>query len=286
MCYHSNPGTANSMAEHTSEIKTEVEPTEKAIARGFRLLEDARTRGGVTVRDEQHEFAWLLDAAHLARRRGRRFRLVDSGAFDAFSLEWLAAAGADLYTSDDVRPDVFDLVRLRSAGRSSGAFVAFFHYGPLKTGEDGGGRGPEFLRELLLGGVDVHLSNRRKARGIEVLSGLALSRRAGVSELVYYHHGPLGPEVEALSDAGAWVHIEDAALDLKEDSARIIDLGRAFRVARGGLVLRLEKETDERIVEDFQKAGVHVLEMIPDRFPETGKSLPPRAYYLDTTFMP
>jgi len=274
------------MAERTSEKKAEVEPAERSIARGYRLLEDAGTRDGVTVRDDQHEFAWLLDATRLARRRGHRFRLVDSGKLDAFSLEWLLAAGADLYTSDDARPVVFDLVRLREVGRASGALVVFFHHGHLEETADGGEVRPGDLRELLHNGIDVHLSNRKRARGVEVLSRLTLSRRTGVSEVVYYHHGPLGPVVEALTDAGAWVHIADAALDLEKDAERIMDLGRASRSARGGLVLRLEKETDRRIVEDFRRAGVHILEMIPARFQETEKILPPRAYYLDTTFMP
>lgn len=274
------------MTEAIRKERADGDPAEKAAARGFRLLDEAGEPPGATVRDDQHPFPWLLDAAGRARRRGRRFRLVDSGKLEARDLEWLAAAGADLFTADDIRPVVFDLVRLGRTAEPSGAYVAFFHHGPLDEGEEAGRLGPDSLGELLRSGVDVHISNRERSRPANALRRLALSRIRDGAELVYYHHGALSPEAETPAEEGAWVHVGDNAIDLVTDSGRIRDLGRATRSAGGGIVLHVEKETDSILLDDLSRAGVHVLDKRPGSRSPRGRSLPGRSFYLDTTFLP
>lgn len=275
------------MADTLTNGKASGESSGRSPAHGFLLLEAAASLPETTVRDDQQEFAWLLDAARVARRGGRRFRLVDSGRLDAFSLEWLAGAGADLYTADDVRPDVAALTRVRRAGRSHGAIVAFFHYGPLDAENAAApGLGREALAELLGSGVDVHLSNRKSARPVEFLLGLALSARTASAELVYYHHGPLMPGLEDLAESGAWVHVGDEGVDIEAEAGRMRDIARAGRRSRGGLVLHMEKHAPSAVLVELRREGAFLLSAQPSSEPLTYKPLLQRAYYLDTTFMP
>lgn len=275
------------MADAVMNGKADGESSGRSPARGFLLLEEAASLPETTVRDDQHEFAWLLDAARVARRGGGRLRLVDSGRLDAFSLEWLAGAGADLYTADDVRPDVPGLTRVRRAGRDAGAFVAFFHYGSLDEDQTGApGLKREALASLLEAGVDVHLSNRERKRPAESLLGLAVSLRPGESELVYYHHGPLSPELETLAQSGAWIHVGDEGIDVDAEAGRMRDIARAARRSRGGFVLHLEQHPPAAVLADLRREGAFLLNNTPSPACRVVKPLPPRAFYLDTTFMP
>jgi len=256
--------------------------------RGFRLLDQAGAAQGLTVRDDQQAFAWLLDAARTARRQGRRFRLVDSGQLDVSSLEWLAKAGADLYTADDIRPDVSALVRIRKAGRVSGGRTVFFLYGPVEAAPAAGALSLEIVIELVRSGVDLHVSNRKKSRDPAALLGLAASRRAGGAEVVYYHHGPLMTGLADLTEAGAWVHVSNSNRDLNAaELALLRDIGRAGgRGAGGGLVVHVDTGIERVVLEEILKSGAHVILNIPFERTLWRPSLPWRAFYLDTTLLP
>ncbi|NIM59579.1 MAG: hypothetical protein GTO16_11655, partial [Candidatus Aminicenantes bacterium] len=109
---------------------------EDAPKKAYELLSWAGKGTDITVRDDQYEFPWLLDSVKLCRKKGARFRLVDSGKLDRFQLEWLAGAGADLYTSDEARAEAPELEQLNRACQKGGAFVAYFHHGPLDSEEE------------------------------------------------------------------------------------------------------------------------------------------------------
>ncbi len=256
-----------------------------AVERGFRLLDKARAAQGLTVRDDQQPWPWLLDAAGMARRRGRRFRLVDSGRLDAFSLEWLAKAGADLYTADDVRTDAGALVRVRAAGRASGARVMFFLHGPLQAAPLEGAWTQERIRELVRGGIDLHISSRRQPRDFIALLDLTASGRVGGAEVVYYHHGPLLKDLADLTQAGAWVHISNAKSDFKMTELPLLrDISRQGRVA-GGLVVHVDMDIEPTLLVEVRKSGAHLIFNIPADGQSAVPSFPWRAFYLDTTFL-
>jgi len=273
------------VAEKISERSAGETP---AAERGFQLLDQAGAAQGLTVRDDQQAFAWLLDAARTARRHGRRFRLVDSGQLDVSSLEWLAKAGADLYTADDIRPDVPALVRIRKAGRASGSRTVFFLYSPIEAAPATGALSLEIVIELVRSGVDLHVSNRKKSRDPAALLGLAASRRAGGAEVVYYHHGPLMTGLADLTEAGAWVHVSNSNRDLNAaELALLRDIGRAGgRGAGGGLVVHVDTGIERVVLEEIRKSGAHVIFNIPFERTLWRPSLSWRAYYLDTTFLP
>jgi hypothetical protein len=134
--------------------------------------------------------------------------------------------------------------------------------------------------------VDVHLSNRDRPRPAGVLIGLARARRPGGAELVYYHHGPLPPELDELAESGAWVHVGDDGLDLEAEAGRMRDLARAGRRGRRGIVLHMEKHAPPAVLADLRREGAILLSALPSPERLTVRPLPPRAYYLDTTFMP
>jgi len=252
---------------------------------GFRLLDQAGAGQGLTVRDDQQPWPWLLDAAGVARRRGRRFRLVDSGRLDAFSLEWLAKAGADLYTADDVRSDAEALVRIRAAGRASGAGVIFFLHGPLQAAPGEGALSREMVRELVRAGIDLHLSNRRQPRDFAALLDLAASRRVGGGEVVYYHHGPLVKDLAELTEAGAWLHISNAKSDFTRSELPLLrDIGRKNRAA-GGLVVHVDMDIEPTFLSEVRKSGAHLITNIPLGQQSLAPHIPWRAFYLDTTFL-
>ena len=259
-----------------------------AAERGFRLLDKARAVQSLTVRDDQQALAWLLDAARTARRHGRRFRLVDSGRLDVSSLEWLAKAGADLYTADDIRPDVPDLARIRKAGRASGSRTVFFLYSPMEAAPATGALSLEMVIELVRSGVDLHVSNRKKSRDPAALLNLAASRRAGGAEVVYYHRGPLIQELADLAEAGAWVHVSNSKRDFNAaELALLRDIGRAGgRAAGGGLVVHVDAGIERAVLGEIRKSGAHIIFNIPFERTLWRPSLPWRAYYLDTTFLP
>jgi len=269
-----------------SEERAENEVGETiTVENGFRLLDQAGAVEGLTVRDDQQPWPWLLDAAGMARRRGRRFRLVDSGRLDAFSLEWLAKTGADLYTADNVRSDAGALVRIRAAGRASGARVMFFLHGPLQAAPREGALSAEMAGELVRGGIDLHISNRGQPRDMAALLDLTASGRAGGAGVVYYHHGPLLKDLADLTEAGAWVHISNAKSDFKMTELPLLrDISHQGHVA-GGLVVHVDMDIEPTLLAEIRKSGAHLIFNIPTGGQSPAPSLPWRAFYLDTTFL-
>jgi len=47
--------------------------------KGYKLLSLVEEGRDVTVRDDLYDFLWVLDAVKLCRKKGFRFRLIDSG---------------------------------------------------------------------------------------------------------------------------------------------------------------------------------------------------------------
>lgn len=268
----------------------------EAPEKAYELLSWAGKGRDITVRDDQYEFPWLLDSVKLCRKKGARFRLVDSGKLDRFQLEWLAGAGADLYTSDEARAEASDLEHVNRACQKGGAFVAYFHHGPLESEEESSSISFIDLKDMGRGGIYFYLSNREMKRDISKLNELAHACRKGGSWFVYYLHGSLENSLEDLARNKTWIHVTDQIFHEPEDPTLVLDKVRSAMSAGAKLILHVEKGLDLSLLRDVIKTQAFVLfksSLFDYRSPlralerKTRKRKPDfRSYYLYLTFLP
>lgn len=271
----------------------------KSPDKGYELLSQAEKGQDITVRDDQYDFPWLLDSVRLCRQRGSHFRLVDSGKLDRVQLEWLAEAGADLYTSDEVRDNFLELELVNRASKKGGGIFAYFHHGPLNDKESDEKSKAIFfsdLREMGRNGIYLHLTNREREREVFRLNELAYACQKGGRWLVYYHHGPIVPSLEELGGKGAWIHISDQSLHEPEDASLVLDKVKSLLSGGTKLVLHLEKGLDFSLLQYLIGTGVFVLfksSLFDYKSPfrnlekkASQRKLDFRAYYLYPTFLP
>jgi len=263
--------------------------------REFDLLERASSSAEVTVRDDQYEFPWLLDAVHSCKKHGGRFRLVDSGRSDTVALSWLAEAGADIYTSDEARPEPGAVIPVRLAARKSGAHT--FYYIGAETAENS--NHALFLADIAeLGrtGVDLHLSNREKPRDEGLLVDLARACSSGRGRLVYYHYGRLPESLENLVLAGGWIHWAAGEVSPDKDAFLLKDILRACRKTGAGLILHANLGWPPSLMREVFEAGAFLLfhgqpseraSSLSTVESEAARRRPDfRAFYLQRDFLP
>ena len=225
----------------------------------FESLPSVRKGEDVTLRDDLYEFSSLIDTAKIAKRKGVRFRLIDTGKFDQFQLEWFAEAGADIYTSDETRTDLLELELVNRACKRGGATCAYFLHGPLGSEEETGSISFTDLQNLGRAGIYIHVTNRQKEREIMQLNELAFACRRGGSWLVYYHHGPLEFSLEEMARSRAWIHASERIFQEAEDPVLILDKLKSAISAGLRCVLHVEKGLDISLLQDVINAGTWIL---------------------------
>lgn len=260
----------------------------------FEIFDKMRAADEITIRDDQHDFAVLLDSARKARRENVRFRLVDTGRLSSHELEWLGNEGANLYTSDEDRPSPRELALANKACLKGGAIMAYFHSGVLTEGESGGPPSLPVLCELARNGAHVYLSDSGHRRDFSHLLDLARACRRGGSRLVYYHHGGLDAGLSGLAGSGAWIHLSDALLREEGAMASFLDIVRECRPRDSRFILSIEKALPLAALQDLAKTRVFLYFKTPpsDRNSSLRKiemkagsrKLDWRAYYLHPTF--
>lgn len=273
------------------EIKEEQNQSD-----AWRLIDQVSEKTDLTFRDDQHDFDWFVDALKQRRRKGLRFRLVDSGVFDGNQLEDLAAAGADIYTSDRVRTDVLELEFILKSAAKGGGIVAFFLHGGLSSE---GGTGFLSLSALsLLGkkGLFIHVSNREKERNASDLIPIAIQCRLGSSRLVCYNHRRVTPEWVELGKEGAWIHVSDMSFQSEEDLPVLLDTVAAARSAGTNCVFYVERGMPFSSLREIVNSGAIVqFKTAPKDFKSPlkpvedearKKHLDFRTYYLYPNFLP
>jgi hypothetical protein len=263
--------------------------------KSFELFSLIKKKQNITIRDDQYNFPAILDAVRQFRDKRYRFRLIDTGRFDPFELEWITSYGADLYTSDESRSNVLELDIISAAARRGKASVAYLIHGELES-EGGNILSASDLMNVGRSGVYLHLTNRQQERDIAIISRLANNCTKGGSWLVYYHHGPLETPLLELGKNGAWIHITDQSLTGEEDRALIRDVVLSAQKAGSNLVLHWENGGQLSLLDDIVKAGAVVLFKSPlfdYKSPlkdlEKGirrKRLDYRTYYLHPSVLP
>lgn len=250
----------------------------------------------ITTRDDQAGFSALLDASRTSRRNGGRLRLIDTGRFSVFELEWLGEAGTDIYTSDAARPKKEELDLLAKACAKGDAVIAYFHHGEMTGDSADDPSSSAFLKEIARRGVDLHLSSREKARDFAELAGLAETCRRAGTRLVYYHHGPFGLDLGILAHAGGWIHLSAENLDEEAGTALLEETARVAAAARSGIVIHLDRGMPVETLRGLLRSGAFLIFKTPPedrrsriRAAEESarkKKLDRRSYYLHTTLLP
>lgn len=281
-----------SVMEKENKKYMNTEPEDQASE----LLYSTRQGEDITVRDDLHNFSILLDAVKVARRKGSRFRLIDTGKLDSSQLEWLAKAGADVYTSSEARADFIELELVNKACKRGGATCAYFHHGPFDTEEESGSFSYSGLQDLGRNGIYLHLTNRQEERDGIRLDELAFACRRGGSWLVYYHHGPLELSLDELARYGAWIHATEQIFRDAEDQALVLDKVKFALSAGLRFVLHIEKGLDVSLLHDVISSGAFILftsSLFESQSPlrmlakkARQRKLDFRAYYLYPNIMP
>jgi hypothetical protein len=274
-------------------------PVEKGIedvVKTYELLDRIRLGRDLVIRDDQFEPEALLDAARFARSKGIRLSLLDTGRFEPSGLEWFIREKVRFYTSDEARPREAELARLLKACRSAKTFLAYFQNGPILTEAGAGSVSLETLKGLTSVGMDLHISNRAHPRNSGALAELAENAAAGRGYFVYYHHGPLTPELAGLAAAGAWIHFSDRSLNTGDADGPALEIAQGARQAGSRAAVYVETGLSLPVLEGLFAAGAAVLFRTPpgDRtsrlraFEQKARKreLPARAFYLSTTFLP
>lgn len=246
-------------------------------------------------RDDQADFPSLRDAAKLRRAAGDRLKLIDSGKLAVPELEWLGAAGAEVFTSDRAGRNARDLVLVSDAARKGGARVAYFHHGPFPATEGESAVPFADLLELGRSGILLYTSNAKAARDFAALDALSHACAKAGTKLGYYHHGALVAALEDLARSGGWIHVDGRSLSADADAALLSDCAHAARAAGSGVVLHLDSLLDPARLSDFLEAGGHILFLIPPNDYRSSyrpieerarrRQLDPRASYLFSAFM-
>jgi hypothetical protein len=222
------------------------------------LLSLLQKKQNITIRDDHFDFETILDAVRRFKDKRFRFRLIDTGIFDPSELEWVAAQGADLYTSDEIRTSVHELELINDSSRKGDAFVAYLVNGHLDVEAEA----PLSFGDLMnVGrcGVYLHLSNREKTQDPAQIARLAYSCRKGGGWLVYYHHGPLRESLVEVGRNGAWIHMSDQSLEGEQSRSLARDVVLSARSSGTTLILHWEKGVQISLLEDVVKAGAVVL---------------------------
>jgi hypothetical protein len=280
--------------KHRMEREKQEEKEPDSLAKTIELISLLKKKQPITVRDDQYDFTSLLDAVRLFRDSRYRFRVIDTGRFDPFELEWLTGHGADLYTSDGVRARIHDLEIISASAKKGNAFVSFLINGKWEEGEE---KSLTFSDLMNVGrcGVYLHITNRQQPRDIQQVAQLAYHCAQKGSWLVYYHHGSLERSLLELGSNGAWIHLTDQSLE--QDSPGLIrDIVLSARSAGSNVVLHWDGGDNFALLDEIVKAGAVVLFKSPlfdYRSPlkvlEKGlrkKRLDFKAYYLYPSVLP
>jgi hypothetical protein len=240
------------------EIKNNIaaDTPEKAFA----LLSSVTQNPILTVRDDLYDFSLLLDAVKLCRKQkpSSCFRLVDSGALSLAQVEWLAAEGAYIYSSDEVGKNLHELESIQHACKKGHSSLAYIHNNPLES-DDESTLDLSELKSLGVGGAYIYLSNKIQERNLSDLILLADLCWRGKSRLVYYHHTDLDLALFELGRAGAWIHISDTNINATEDVVKLTDIIHAARGSGSNLCLHIERGAESLFLEDLQKAGAFLI---------------------------
>jgi len=247
------------MGEEIKDFKEEIENQQNSaslqpqnVEVGFELITRAERASGLVVRDDQYDFYWLEEAARKTRKKGYRFSLIDTGFLPSEKIEWLATAGADIYSSDEAQREITQLEFIQVVCRRGRSILAYFFRGSLNSDETS--TVGQSLSNLGAQGVFLHLANREEEE-IKLMVPLALECRRGGSWLVYYHRGSLEEYLYPLAEAGVWLHLSSQQIRTEKEETVLLELAKLCQKKGGNIILYLENELSLIFLDDLLRAG-------------------------------
>jgi hypothetical protein len=274
-------------------------PIEKGITgvvEIYELLDRVRTRQDLAIRDDQFEFAALLEAARYAERRGIPLSVLDTGRFGLDEVEALARTRARLLTTEVARPRADEWEILHEACRGSGTHLAVFWNGPLPSPEGAAPVPFPAIEDLLRQGVDFHISDRVHRRDPAALTAMAAAAKKGGAFFVVYHVGPLASDLAAAAAARAWVHFADSSMGDAPAAELAVEIARAASRAGSRAAVHVERGLHQETLEALWEAGAALLFQGPPSDERSllrpverraaRRKLSPRAFWLSTAFLP
>jgi hypothetical protein len=266
------------------------------VVKTYELLDRVRTRRDLDIRDDQFDFAALLEAAKYAGRRRIPLSLLDTGRFGLEEMESLAKAGARLLTSDQARPRADEWEILQRACRQGGTHLSVFWNGPLPAASEPAPITFQALADLLGSGLDFHVSDRARPRDTGRLAELAAAAKSGKGYFVLYHAGPLAEGLVAPAANRAWIHFSDASIADAAAGVLAVDLAKAAAQAGSRAVVHVERGLGLELLGGLWEAGAALLFRTPPSDDQSRlrpierkaakRKLPARAYRLSTAFLP
>ena len=242
---------------HASKSQTEaLFPQSPENLTGFELLNRVEEVSPLVVRDDQYEFSWLEEAVKKARRLGTRFSLVDTGFLSQEKIEWLAEAGADVYSSDEVNRELLQLEFIQLACRRGKSILAYFYRGDLVSNSES--LATQNLNSLAAQGAFLHLADRSPEE-MEMVAQLALACRRAGSWLVYYHRGALENSLVSVAEAGVWLHLSSRAIEDETGEKFLLELVNLTQKRGGNVVLYLDKELSIIFLDDFLRTKAFLI---------------------------
>jgi hypothetical protein len=225
---------------------------------GFDLIDAVSEGQDITVRDDQYDYYWIEDAAKMCRKKGRRFRLLDTGKFEKIDLMWLIDSGLDFYTDDKAGRDFTELEELAIECKRGNSSFAY-----LQTEEFGGDADSESLifsglKTMARTGVFLYVTSKGVKTELDCLKDLAESCREGGTRLVYYHHGELDPIFVEIANYGVWIHISEKSIN-KEQRLLLLEIARSAGLRGGGLIVHLENPVEYDLVKELMGAGAYII---------------------------
>ncbi len=279
--------------EEEKQKKELKDTSPDVLTEGFELLDAAAKGRNITVRDDQYDYYWIADAAEMCRKKGFRFRLMDTGRFEKIDLMWLIESGIDLYTDDQTRKDFTELEELARKCKKENSLFTYLHTGTFEKEEESESSVFSGLLTLARSRALIYVSSREVSRELAQIKELALGCQEGGTQLVYYHHGPLDPLFIDIGSKEAWIHICEKSID-KEQRLLLLDICQSASLSGGGLIIHLENPVEYDLVEDLLNKGAYVLFLYahfdyksPFRELERiarQRKCDPKAYYLQHDF--
>ena len=244
-------------------------------------LEQMDKRRRFIIRDDLYELEQLEKVFQAARRKKLSIKLLDTGKLSPTEIEKLAIVPFSFYTSDSVRTEPGELVRISEILVDRKCGLYYFHEREIEAGHV----------ELLFDAVfaSIYISSRQMPRDLALLNKLSEKASAAGANFVYYHHGNLEESLADISKKRCWIHVSNEFFG-EENEVMIPDLLKKVKKSKGKLIVHINRAQSYYFLKFLSDSGAFlVFNSTPSEYADKVRSLetywlkkklPEEAFYL------